>query len=103
MVKRGDALYVIFAFTFPAVVLSQELCMLLRIRARRPVAFTPKFHLTPTGRLETKPRVNSLICPALAPVTEVMPVAGSKLGFWMIRLLAKLNPVWTDINLLPLK
>ena len=89
MVKRGEALYVMLAFTLPAIVLNQELCKLLRIRAKRPVALMPKFHLR-TGRLETKPRVNSLICPAFAPVTEVMPVAGSKLGFCIMRLLAKL-------------
>src|SRR5215208_6143699 len=92
-----------FPFTLPAVELIHEPCKLLRACARRPVAFTAMFHFLPTGRLETKPRTNSLICPALAPVTEVIPVAGSKLGDWIIRLLEKLKPVWKEMNLLHLK
>ena len=91
IVNNGDTLYEKFPFTFPAVVLKNEVCRLLRIRARRPVAFTAIFHL-PTGRLDTKPSMNSLIWPAFAPVTEVTPVAGLKLGFCMMRLLEKLKP-----------
>src|SRR5687768_1035266 len=102
MVKTGETLNVIFAFTLPGIYVDQGLCNLLRMRAKRPVAFRLKFHFL-TGRLEEKPSTNSLICPAFARVTEVTPLAGSKDGFSMMRLLEKLKPVWIDMNLLPLK
>ena len=55
MVKSGVALYVKFAFTFPAVVLDHEVCKLLRKRAR-PVGQRRQMHRDLDDALHPRPR-----------------------------------------------